>query len=402
MPTDPVPGPSNDVFLSHASEDKPEVRVFAKRLQNAGLKVWLDEEQLPPGHEPRDAIQKGMKDSRHVLVWITKNWLHKTWTQWELKLFSEAQAEGQRVIPILWVEWDEGELGPYLTKNVAVNRDVDDDERLWLAFCGIKDVPPGEHSRWAEQGKSLAAGTIPLVEPAKPRAVPTPAPDSREGAGLLWQLHDPSRVVIVVSNSSPTETGEYVRPATGIGQVRALAYSVPSLSRAYRDLELRNIYLSTDQLQERREDDLIVLGGPKNNSIARDLLDELRDDQPARQEGSELIWRKRRGGEWVDEGADTYRGEVRDQMVRTDFGLILRVANPFASGDRTAVLLSGSHTHGTMAAAKFFAENLLRELPGEVGGKNNLAVLVECHVSSGYPSAIRIKESYSWPRPEKP
>jgi hypothetical protein len=32
-----------DVFLSHNSQDKPQVRRLAERLHNAGLRVWFDE-----------------------------------------------------------------------------------------------------------------------------------------------------------------------------------------------------------------------------------------------------------------------------------------------------------------------------------------------------------------------
>ena len=32
-----------DVFLSHNAKDKPRVRRLAKRLKQAGLRVWFDE-----------------------------------------------------------------------------------------------------------------------------------------------------------------------------------------------------------------------------------------------------------------------------------------------------------------------------------------------------------------------
>jgi hypothetical protein len=36
-----------DVFLSHSAKDKAVVRELAARLQQDGVRVWLDEEQLP-------------------------------------------------------------------------------------------------------------------------------------------------------------------------------------------------------------------------------------------------------------------------------------------------------------------------------------------------------------------
>jgi hypothetical protein len=45
----------------------------------------------------------------------------------------------------------------------------------------------------------------------------------------LWHLHDPGDLVICAANSTTTDTGVYQRPATGIGQVRAIALAIESL-----------------------------------------------------------------------------------------------------------------------------------------------------------------------------
>ena len=38
-----------DVFLAHNSADKPEVRAIANQLKTRKIKIWFDEEQIPPG-----------------------------------------------------------------------------------------------------------------------------------------------------------------------------------------------------------------------------------------------------------------------------------------------------------------------------------------------------------------
>jgi len=396
------PSPAFDVFLSHASEDNEAVRAFARRLDAAGQRVWLDEERMPPGFEPREAIQQGIAASRSVLVWITEHWLGKSWTRWELKLFAEAESRGGRVIPVLHVPWDNGVLGPYLTESIAINPDVNEDERLWLAICGIELRAPGDRSQWANKGRAFATPGSPAVGPTVREAAPPgeQIASTSEGQGAtrnLWQLRNPARVVFVVSASSSAATGEYNRPATGIGQVRGLAYAICSLSRAYHDLEIRNIYLSTEPLQDRREQDLIILGGPKNNRVSGEFLAELADVQPADQRGSTLLWRKRSNDEWTGEDAEEFHGETSNDMVHSDYGLIVRARNPFTNADRTAVLLAGSHTHGTMAAAKFFIENLIDEDP-DVTDELNLSILVECSVRDGYPISVKIKRKHYWRR----
>ena len=45
-----------DVFLSHNSKDKPEVRRLGEALKKRGLSVWLDEWELRPGLTWQDAL----------------------------------------------------------------------------------------------------------------------------------------------------------------------------------------------------------------------------------------------------------------------------------------------------------------------------------------------------------
>ncbi|MCH9687661.1 MAG: SUMF1/EgtB/PvdO family nonheme iron enzyme [Deltaproteobacteria bacterium] len=147
-----------DVFLSHAREDKPAVRAFTQRLTTAGLRVWLDEEQLPAGAKPREAIVEGLRQSRHVLAWVTEAWLRKEWTQWEPELFLSARNDGQRFVPVLHVPHDKADLGPYVTRQTDVPHDVDDDQRLWLAWCGVHGHPPGSRATWVDRGRELSSG----------------------------------------------------------------------------------------------------------------------------------------------------------------------------------------------------------------------------------------------------
>lgn len=150
---------SFDVFLSHASEDKDDVRVLARQLESAGLKVWLDEEQLPPGFDPQQAISRGLRESRHVLVWVSQAWLDKSWTRWEARAFSKAvEGRDRRIVPLLRESLDDELLGPYLTGGIPIGADVDEHERAWLAVCGLNGVGPGKREDWARRGRDLSRG----------------------------------------------------------------------------------------------------------------------------------------------------------------------------------------------------------------------------------------------------
>lgn len=196
----------------------------------------------------------------------------------------------------------------------------------------------------------------------------------------IWKISEPSSVVISVSHSAASDTGEYMRPATGIGQVRALAILMPSLRRAYSDLKISNIYLSSDPLLDRLESDLICLGGAKNNEVTRDVLSRLGDVCPVSMDGSRITWSD---GPGLD---STYEGEIVDGKVVADVGVIIRARNPFKT-NRTVVVLAGSHTYGTIAAARFFCDSLsspFRRWP------RSFAALVEAPVRDGYPSSPKL------------
>ena len=133
-----------------------------------------------------------------------------------------------------------------------------------------------------------------------------------------------------------------------------------SLHHAYhKHLDIRNIFLATDHLQERIENDLLILGSSKTNAVTARFLELLEDEQPAKVIDSLIIWRIRKaGGQWVDQGAVEYEGSAMKRQVVNDYSLIIRAYNPFILRKRTAILFSGSHTYGTVAAAKFFTENM--------------------------------------------
>lgn len=64
----------------------------------------------------------------------------------------------------------------------------------------------------------------------------------RLGNRRIWSLRDPSKLVIFVAGDSRELVRKgnvsYMRPATGVGQVRALAAIAPSLRLAYRNAAL--------------------------------------------------------------------------------------------------------------------------------------------------------------------
>jgi Domain of unknown function (DUF1883)/TIR domain len=92
-----------DVFISHASEDKEEiVRPLAYALQNEGLSVWYDEFELKIGDSLRRKIDKGLANSKFGIVVLSKQFIRKGWTNYELDGIITKAVTGEQVILPIW------------------------------------------------------------------------------------------------------------------------------------------------------------------------------------------------------------------------------------------------------------------------------------------------------------
>lgn len=205
----------------------------------------------------------------------------------------------------------------------------------------------------------------------------------------LWKIKDHKKLIICASTSTKTDTGEYYRPATGIGQLRSLGQIVESLGKAY-DIKIQNILLSIDQIQSQIESDIILLGGPKNNEITKLFLDKIEPLKIVYQENSTIYWKN-------NEIDIEYSGIIKDKKVVKDYGIAIRMRNPFDSRKQTYIsLFSGCHTYGTIASAQYFTEHFVKKTKGIKRVKENVFILVECDVIDGFPIDIKIKELYEF------
>lgn len=85
-----------DVFISHASEDKEAVvRPLANALKEKGLNVWYDEFELKIGDSLRRKIDQGLAKSRFGIVVISRSFIKKGWTNYELDGLMTKAISGQ-------------------------------------------------------------------------------------------------------------------------------------------------------------------------------------------------------------------------------------------------------------------------------------------------------------------
>ncbi|MEA2599418.1 MAG: hypothetical protein QOF89_410 [Acidobacteriota bacterium] len=164
-----MPKPEFDVFLSHASPDKPVVENLARLLQKQGLKPWLDEWNLVPGEPWQEAIEEALGRCAACAVLFGPG-ATGPWQNEEMRAAIERQVGGgvYPVIPVLLPSAERGErsrLPAFLTRRTWVEfRDTIENRRALRALiAGIRGVAPGPDpgTTAIEVAKVLAAGACP-------------------------------------------------------------------------------------------------------------------------------------------------------------------------------------------------------------------------------------------------
>ena len=95
--------PTYDVFISHATEDKPYVEPLVEALEAAGIKVWFDKTALEWGDDLRPSIDRGLANCRYGIVVLSKAFLgKKKWTEYELNSLFALEQPGKKIILPIW------------------------------------------------------------------------------------------------------------------------------------------------------------------------------------------------------------------------------------------------------------------------------------------------------------
>ncbi len=121
--------PEYDVFISHASEDKDEVvRPLAYALKEKGLTVWYDEFEMRIGDSLRRKIDKGLANSRFGIVVVSRDFIKKGWTNYELDGIITKTVSGEQILLPIWHNITKQEVVDYspsladkLARNTAIN-----------------------------------------------------------------------------------------------------------------------------------------------------------------------------------------------------------------------------------------------------------------------------------------
>lgn len=111
-----------DVFVSHATKDKAKyVGRLVEALKREGLTVFYDSDCISWGDRISQKVDEGLRSSKFAVVVISKNFIGRQWTEYELKtLLARQNREGRKIImPIL-----HGITKKQLVKNYPELKDI--------------------------------------------------------------------------------------------------------------------------------------------------------------------------------------------------------------------------------------------------------------------------------------
>lgn len=158
-----------DVFISHASEDKETVAgPLAAALRRAGVRVWLDANELTLGDGLRGKIDEGLAHSRYGVVILSPAFFGKDWPQNELSgLVAREEALGKVVLPI-WHHVDKefiARYSPLLADRLGIStkkgiEQVCDAVLLAIGEPAPITMPPREARRGSTMLKIAAAALL--------------------------------------------------------------------------------------------------------------------------------------------------------------------------------------------------------------------------------------------------
>ena len=94
-----------DIFLSYKSEDSFWVEQLYYDLEERGIKVWIDKEQIRPGDLFIKALEDGIRTSRSVGIVVTPQSMASEWVKQEYYRALDLAVRGKlQLIPILLID----------------------------------------------------------------------------------------------------------------------------------------------------------------------------------------------------------------------------------------------------------------------------------------------------------
>lgn len=136
-----------DAFISHASEDKADVALpLCDALKTMGYRIWLDVFELEVGDDLPRSIDRGLAASRFGIVVLSRSFMAKRWTAYELGgLIARENAGGKTLLPLRHKASEDDVLAfsPSLAAKFALDTSACTIEELAQKFAAVLGEPGG-------------------------------------------------------------------------------------------------------------------------------------------------------------------------------------------------------------------------------------------------------------------
>jgi small GTP-binding protein len=144
-----------DVFLSHSSKDKAVVRPVAERLRNDGLRVWFDDWVLKPGDSIPAKIERGLRQSRVLVLCMSAQAFGSDWAELESYtfLFRDPLNQKRHFVPL---RLDAAPIEGSLAQFLYVDWLLEEREQEYSKLLEACRPPAAQPARAAESGREQA------------------------------------------------------------------------------------------------------------------------------------------------------------------------------------------------------------------------------------------------------
>jgi hypothetical protein len=221
-----------------------------------------------------------------------------------------------------------------------------------------------------------------------------------QGARRFLQFGAHEAVDVVLTTSAiavPAQGAPVTRPLTGIGQVDSIGFFARALGAHYRKKPLR-IQMSS-YVRARLDADLVVIGGPAKNRVAKEFLEAIDSTFPElRLQFDDIGCNLTFSEKEIVRDFNPLEGVDGKGFPVFDIGLIIGWRNPYTHNWKRAFMCAGFTTFGTAAASEYlFSEILARHtgLNAAIGGVGKQKRYPRCFIeiisvrfSEGVPYAL--------------
>jgi sulfatase modifying factor 1 len=217
---------TKQVFISYATVDTKFAHRLADDLQRLGVPVWIAPESIRPGEGWVEAIERGLRESSHMVVVLTPAALESKWVRKETDVAIAQERKGRiQVIP-LEVEPCEVPLLLSSYQMVSFRRDYDAGLSQLANILGVRvtpsePVPPPRHAPPRVAEPEAARPTVmERLQPFEPEMILIPAGEFLMGS-------NPKKDKNAADDEQPQHTlylPDYYLAKTPVTQARYAAF----------------------------------------------------------------------------------------------------------------------------------------------------------------------------------